>query len=76
MDRCGLVTVVRSGSAEFSEELVSVEREGVETVVRFDDGLKLRFSTGELLRELLDPEIVAELVARVGGHVARMGRSR
>lgn len=72
----GLVPTIRSHAGEVCEELVSVSREGVETTIRFDDGLKLRFQTGQLLRELLTPEIVAELVARVGAHVERIeGRS-
>jgi hypothetical protein len=60
----GLVSVVRSGAASFSEDLVAISREGSETVVRFDDGLKLRFRTAQLLDAILDDQDLADLVHR------------
>lgn len=47
------------------DEVVSVERRGTATLFIFEDGSRLELQTGELLRELLDAEIVSELVSRV-----------
>lgn len=50
------------------EEIVRVERFGAVTLLLFEDGSRLEMQTGELLRELLDAQIIAELVARVVGY--------
>ena len=50
------------------EEIVRVDRIGAVTFLLFEDGSRLEMQTGELLRELLDAQIIAELVARVVGY--------
>lgn len=61
-----LISVVRSGADGGSrEELVSVVRVGVDTIVRFDDGSRLLFKTGELLNAVLDEQVLTELVESV-----------
>lgn len=62
----GIWTVESEGSPR--EEIVGVERFGSVTLLIFEDGSRLEFQTGELLRELLDAQIIAELVARVVGY--------
>lgn len=61
-----LISVVRSGAEGGSvEELVSVVRVGVDTIIRFDDGSRLLFKTGELLNAVLDEQVLTELVESV-----------
>lgn len=61
-----LISVVRSGADGGSgEELVSVVRVGVDTIIRFDDGARLLFKTGELLNAVLDEQVLTELVESV-----------
>lgn len=61
-----LISVVRSGADGGSgEELVSVVRVGVDTIIRFDDGSRLLFKTGELLNAVLDEQVLTELVESV-----------
>jgi|694.fasta_scaffold140844_2 hypothetical protein len=60
-----LIAVVRAGDGDVREELVAVTREGIETTIRFDDGLRLRFNTGQLLNAVLDEKVLTELVESV-----------
>ncbi len=61
-----LISVVRSGADGGSgEELVSVVRVGVDTIIRFDDGSRLLFKTGELLNAVVDEQVLTELVESV-----------
>ena len=62
----GIWTVESEGLPR--DEIVRVERFGTVTLLLFEDGSRLEVQTGELLRELLDAQIIAELVARVVGH--------
>lgn len=62
----GMLSGVRAGLEDGPrDELVCIEQADTRTVFVFDDGSRLEMETGELLRELLTPEIILELVRRV-----------
>lgn len=61
-----LISVVRADCENApDEELVSVVRVGVDTIIRFDDGSRLLFKTGELLNAVVDEQVLTELVESV-----------
>lgn len=65
----GMLSAVRGGG-DFGQrdELVRIESADTRTLFIFDDGSRLEFETGPLLRELLTPEIILELVRRVNDY--------
>ena len=68
----GMISGVRAGlESGPRDEIVWIERVDTRTLFLFDDGSRLEVETGPLLRELLTPEIIAELVRRVLGYMDR-----